>query len=76
MADLTEFDLDALDHLDAEGLRTHFRTLAEQATASQLRNILGVPWTRREEDEEEERLELIERYVDHYLGICLKLRAL
>src|SRR3546814_1841988 len=72
--ELSEVDLDDLDHLDRGGLSQHFRRIAVRATAGQLRSVLeqSAP---ADEDGPMDLRSLVDSYVDRYTRTAMRLRA-
>lgn len=73
--ELSQMDLDDLEHLDHEGLQQHFRRLALRATPGQLREILNEPAPAADDGPLERRV-LVDAYVSKYVGISMRLRRL
>lgn len=69
--ELSEIDLDSLDHLGDEELSGHFRALAERASEGQLRELLGMGY-----GDIGGREALAEAYAARKLAVARRLRAL
>src|SRR3546814_2086910 len=72
--ELSEVDLDDLDHLDRGGLSQHFRRIAVRATAGQLRSVLGQS-APADEDGPMDLRSLVDSYVDQYTRTAMRLRT-
>src|SRR3546814_21185194 len=72
--ELSEVDLDDLDHLDRGGLSQHFRRIAVRATAGQLPSVLGQS-APADEDGPMDLRSLVAFYVDQYTKTAMRLRT-
>lgn len=70
--ELAEIDLDALDHLSGDELRSHFRELACRASEGQLREALAIP----HDGDLVKHSDLVESYATRRQATALKLRSL
>jgi len=69
--ELVAINLDDLSHLDHEGLRTHFASLAARATDGQLVNVLGVNF---DDPICEMRDSLVDEYIRRKVALAERLR--